>query len=165
VLKKLLYVIPVVFRGKQYKLFALGIILLACRKYNWPMTVQKIAKVAKLKKTRTLNNLLRTMKKLLPEYTLYTSNPINFLPKISKSLLLNKNARKLASFIVDKITRKNLLVGTHPNTIAGAAIFWAKKLLKEEIDINQLAKAADCATQTIRNIYYKMESQKDAIFL
>jgi transcription initiation factor TFIIIB Brf1 subunit/transcription initiation factor TFIIB len=129
------------------------------------MTVQKIAKTAKLRKTKTLNNLLRTMKTLLPEYALYAANPMSFVPKISRSVHLNKNAAKLAWYIVDKITRKRVLVGAHPNTVAGAAIYWASKLRKEEIDINQLAKAADCATQTIRNIYYKMECLKDIIFL
>ena len=164
VLNKLLYVIPVVFRGKQYKLFALGIILLACRKFNYPMTVQKIAKAAKLRKTKTLNNLLRTMKTLLPEYALYSQNPMNFMASLTRKLRLNRGTAKLACYIVSRITKERLLVGAHPNTVAGAAIFMSRKLRKEETENEKIAKAAECATQTIRNIYYKLEYKMEILF-
>ena len=92
------------FRGKPHKLIALSILVLVCRRLNFPLTVRRILQCGKLKKKKAINKVLTIMKLLLPaEYSKFRVNPMNFLRKIVKQLDLRYRTVKLAGYIMRRV--------------------------------------------------------------
>jgi transcription initiation factor TFIIIB Brf1 subunit/transcription initiation factor TFIIB len=106
-LNKIIYQIPIVLRGKPHKVIALVLIFLACKKYNMPITLQKITKMAKLKR-KLVNKCYKIVKRILPETTMYKAKPIIFLQNINKNLGLDEKTFNLAKDILKQLETMNL---------------------------------------------------------
>ena len=106
-LNKIIYQIPIVLRGKPHKVIALVLIFLACKKYSKPVTLQKITKMAKLKR-KLVNKCYKIVKRILPETTLYKAKPIIFLENINRNLGLDPKTFELAKDILNKVEKMML---------------------------------------------------------
>jgi len=142
-------------RGRSIETVVAAIIYAACKEAQIPRTFEKIAEYTGCE----VNKVKKAFKKIMKNLSLklHFQDPLDYLPRFCSRLGLNREVQEKARDLIIKAKEYNLIKGSSPKSIAGAAIYLAAKFFGENITQWDVAKAAEVTEMTIRNNCKKLQ--------
>ncbi len=124
-------------------------IYITCRLTNTPRTLQDIATAGNIKK-KNLQKIYRFIIKKM-DITPVAYSPIEFVPRIAKSIPVSERTERCALDILDIAQRKNITTSKNPVAMAAAAIHLASIINAENISQVKIADVSGISAVTIRD--------------
>lgn len=136
-------------RGRSIESVIAAAIYLACRLRKLPRTLDEIEEYSRVSR----KEIARCYRLLLRELSIKvtTSDPSDFVPRISHALGLSGAVVRTAIEILNKAREAGVLGGKDPVGLAAAAVYLACEKLGEERSQKEIANVAGVTEVTVRN--------------
>ncbi|MEM0099402.1 MAG: transcription initiation factor IIB [Desulfurococcaceae archaeon] len=136
-------------RGRSIESVIAAAIYLACRLRKLPRTLDEIEEYSRVSR----KEIARCYRLLLRELSIKvtTSDPADFVPRISHALGLSGAVVRTAIEILNKAREAGVLGGKDPVGLAAAAVYLACEKLGEERSQKEIANVAGVTEVTVRN--------------
>jgi transcription initiation factor TFIIB len=135
--------------GRRIEEVVAAAVFIACRMAGIPHDIEEISQYAEVRGKAVGRAVRLALGKL--KIRLLPPSAKNYIPKYVSSLGLPYDVASSAIKILDEIDTKGLVTGRDPSCLAGAAIYIATRLEKQERTQVEVAKAVHCSELTIRN--------------
>lgn len=137
----------------------------ACRKYNYPRTLDEIASVSGLNRSgsqgrKEVAHSFRVLRHHL-SFDVNIPKAMDYLGRFCSKLNVDDECARGARNIVETIENTELSIGKSPVSVAAAAIYIAAKYLKKKVKQKHIADVAGITEVTIRNRYKDIENKID----
>lgn len=135
-------------RGRSMESIVATSLYIACREEGLPITLDDFKAVG-VDKKMLLQNYKSVVKRGFKRPKI--SSPANYIPRFSSSLNMSCEVSALALNIIKNATKKGLLSGYNPKSIAGSALCLAMMISGEKPKIKEIARAVNVTDTTIRS--------------
>jgi transcription initiation factor TFIIB len=135
--------------GRRIEEVVAAAVFIACRLGGIPHDIEEISQYAEVKEKAVGRAVRLSLGKL--GIKLLPPSAKSYVPKYVSSLGLPYEVASSAMKLLDEAEEKGLVTGRDPSCLAGAAIYLATRLEKQERTQVDVARAVHCSELTIRN--------------
>jgi transcription initiation factor TFIIB len=142
-------------RGRTISDFVAAAIYASCRLLKVPRSLSEVSEAC----GRSVKDVSRTYRLLVREFGLRmpVDDPIKFIPKIASSLRISLASDKKAIEILREASKRRIVVGKDPRSLAASALYIACKSNREKITQKRIANAVGVSTVSMRNRLRELE--------
>ena len=139
--------------GRSIEAVATTALYIACRKAGISRSLDELAEVARVDRTK----ISRAYRDVLQELDMEMEpvDPKEFIPRFCSALNLPESVREKANEVIDATVEEGVHVGKSPTAIAAGAIYTGSVICDEKRIQREIADVALVSTATVRNHYHE----------
>jgi len=147
---------------KRHKTIAATCLFIACRQQGVPHTFKEIEEVSSISKY-DMGKMIQLVRKRF-KTSLDHMTKDDYMVRFCSKLGLSDMERKTATHIARKADDLGILVGKHPSSLAGAAIYMVTQVSENKRTPQQICEITGISVSTIRTKYKKLYPHAVTLF-
>jgi transcription initiation factor TFIIB len=142
-------------RGRSIKGIAAAALYAACRLTRTPRSLKEVVE-ASTRSRKDISKCYRLLQREL-EVNMPVDGPAKYVSKIASKVGLSQKTQNTAIQLLQEASKRNVIVGKGPISMAAATLYIAAAMNGETITQREVAEAAGVTEVTIRNRYHDLD--------